>query len=680
MRTPPRTPAAAACLLAAASLVSAQQPARPARPAAKETAASAPADPVAANRRATAVTLLNALADEARGFRDPNLRARVQAQAADALWETEQERARALFRRAWDAAEQADQENVRRRDAERRQPPTGGGGNQRQEERVVGGGGPRPGGGLPARMSPQVRSEVLRLAARRDRALGEEFLGRMSEARKQEEKDLSAANVAGAATDAAAAAAANTSTPAATAAPPPTGRDPHEAAPEEARRLQLASQFLSEGDTERALQFAEPALRSVNTATVEFLVNLREKNAEAADRIFLTLIGVAANSAATNPNAVLILSSYVLTPHMYMTIGARGPSVSQRRRDITPPEGMGGAVRSAFAQFAASVLLRPLPPPDQDARGYTRLSTYFVAGRLLPFFEQTLADRGAQVRTLLAALSTEVPGEARGELDDDMKMGMMPSAQRDDEQIQNALDAAARANDPAERDRAYMRAALTAASAGDARARDYAAKIEEPSLRQQVRSYVDFTGINSAVRRRDGLEVLKLTQSGDISPSQRVWGYSEAARLLAKDDRARAVEALEAAFDAAKKIDGEDPDRPRALVAVATQFAALDRNRAWEVMAEVVKAANAAPEFTGADAGVSATVQSGGMRSMFSSPAPAFDLAGVFQLLARDDMNRAVALAQTFTQEGPRAAATLASARAVLEDAPERPRPARAGR
>ena len=151
-------------------------------------------------------------------------------------------------------------------------------------------------------------------------------------------------------------------------------------------------------------------------------------------------------------------------------------------------------------------------------------------------------------------------------------------------------------------------------------------------------------------------------------------------RLLAKDDRPRALEALEAAFDAAKKIDADDPDRPRALVAVATQYAALDRNRAWELMSEVVKAANAAPEFTGADAGIAARVQSGGMRSTFNSPAPSFDLSGIFRQLASDDLNRAVALAAAFTQEGPRAAATLASARAVLEDAPERPRPARAER
>jgi hypothetical protein len=544
MRTLRRPFAAAACLLAAASAVPAQPPAQPKRPAAKETAA-ATADPVAANRRATAVTLLNALADEARGFHDPNLRARVQAQAADALWAAEPERARTLFRRAWDAAEQADQENTRRRDAERRQPQTGAGGQQRtsEEVRVTGGGPPRPGSLATALNLPQMRSEVLRLAARRDRALGEEFLTKMSEARRQEEKDLSAANVAGAATEAAASAAAASASPAppgsgSTAAAPP-GRNPHEAAPDEARRLQLASQFLADGDTERALQFADPALRSVNIASVEFLVSLREKNAELADRRFLALLGAAAGDAATNANAVLILSSYVLTPHFYMTMSASGRSISQRRRDITPPETMSGAVRAAFAQFASAVLLRPLPPADQDPRGYSRLSTYFVAGRLMPFFEQTLPDRGARVRTLLAALSPDVPADARGEMDEDMKSGLTPAAERDDAQLQNALDAASRATDPAQRDRAYTQAALTAAQRGDEKARDYAAKIEEPSLREQVRAYVDFTFLNAAVQRRDGLEVLKLAQSGDITQSQRVWGYSEAARLRSKHSNRR---------------------------------------------------------------------------------------------------------------------------------------------
>src|SRR5687767_15786037 len=70
---------------------------KPARTAAKKPAAEV--DPMAEIQRTTAISLVSSLADEARAFRDPALRARVQARAADALWETERERAATLFRR-----------------------------------------------------------------------------------------------------------------------------------------------------------------------------------------------------------------------------------------------------------------------------------------------------------------------------------------------------------------------------------------------------------------------------------------------------------------------------------------------------------------------------------------------------------------------------------------------------
>jgi hypothetical protein len=175
--------------------------------------------------------------------------------------------------------------------------------------------------------------------------------------------------------------------------------------------------------------------------------------------------------------------------------------------------------------------------------------------------------------------------------------------------------------------------------------------------------------LNRAVSdKKDGMEVLRLASTGDLTPVQRTWAYTEAARLLAKDDRPRALEALEAAANSAKGIDAADPDRVRSTVAVATRFFEFDRNRAWEIMADVVKAANAAPEFTGSDAGLAARVQTRNSTSTINFPAPAFDLTGIFSTLAKDDMDRAIALAQTFTGESPRAIATLAIASSVLKD------------
>lgn len=112
----------AICLIALQIVSSAQAPAaKTTKPAVKKVAGEVDrlTDPLAEARRTMASSLLTSLADEARSFRDLALRARVQARSADALWDTDPENARALFRRAWDSAESADEENARLSEEER---------------------------------------------------------------------------------------------------------------------------------------------------------------------------------------------------------------------------------------------------------------------------------------------------------------------------------------------------------------------------------------------------------------------------------------------------------------------------------------------------------------------------------------------------------------------------------
>ncbi len=611
---------------------------------AKDTPARGAVDPLVAERRAQATALLTTLADEARGFHDETLRARVQAQVADALWDSDKERALALFRRAWDAAEAADQENLR----------------LREKERGAQANGPRLATSL---NRPNVRGEVLRLAAKRDRALGEELLAKLEGAKKQEDSQLTSA-----------AAAATTATPEAKSQPQQPARrgggDPYATPPELARRLELAMQFLNDGDTERALQFADVALVRPYQLAIEFLVVLREKSPQAADERYVALLARTVNDPEADANAVLLLSSYVLTPHLYMVVEpGGGTSVSQRRRDIVPPTDMPAPVRQAFSRAAAQILLRPLPPPDQDRSSAGRAGAYFVTARLLPYIEQNAPEIAANLRARLAALTPDVPGPERAEMDRDLTRGLHEEQQGDP--VQEALDHASNAQTPAQRDQAYMHAAMAATFKSDGRARDFADKIENTDLRQQVRAFVDFASVNQAIQKKDGAEVLRLAQTGELTHVQRTWGLTEASRLLLKDDRPRAIEALEAAATEARKIDGDDPDRARSLVAVATQFLKVDSNRTWELMAETIKAANAAPEFTGADAGLAARVQTPNQRSTINFDAPTLDLRGIFGALALDDMNRAVELAKAFTGETPRAIATLAIARAALEEKPK---------
>jgi hypothetical protein len=119
-----------------------------------------PADNAAAialkERRAQAVSLLLALASDARSFRDAQLRARSLARIADALWDVDLEQGRTLLRKAWEAAEIAERESQQKLQEEiRKQTATG--------------------GGYAFNLPPSSRSEVLRLADRRDPALYREF-------------------------------------------------------------------------------------------------------------------------------------------------------------------------------------------------------------------------------------------------------------------------------------------------------------------------------------------------------------------------------------------------------------------------------------------------------------------------------------------------------------------------
>src|ERR1051325_7284450 len=106
-------------------------------------------------RRENAQSLLLNLASDAGRFNDLTLRARTQARIADVLWSADPERARALFRKAWDSAEMVDKDSQRKLQEDMQKQRSNPNGN-----------------GIALTPPPNVRGEVLRLAAKRDRALG----------------------------------------------------------------------------------------------------------------------------------------------------------------------------------------------------------------------------------------------------------------------------------------------------------------------------------------------------------------------------------------------------------------------------------------------------------------------------------------------------------------------------
>ncbi|HEY0171629.1 MAG TPA: hypothetical protein VGB98_11450 [Pyrinomonadaceae bacterium] len=639
MNRPARLLCLALCLstlpapAATAQTAPAAQPKSPAakKPAAKKPAAEA-SDPMAEVRRASAVSLVAALADEARNFGEAGLRARVQARSADALWDTDKERARALFRRAWEAAEAHDRDTGHLSDAERRR-------------RAI------AQGGAGARGLLNMRREVVTLASKRDRELGEELLAKMDESRKSEESATAAAPAA-------------TQGPAQTPGQPFNPDNPPAAM---AQRLGLAQQILDDGDTERAMQFADPALYPVNTFGMNILNTLREKDAPAADRRFMALVTRAAADPAADANTVSLLASYPFTPFLYVTVNPKGQShTRQWRGNTSPPAGLDPRVREAFLNAAAQILLRPLPPPEEDRTSSGRVGGYVVVTRMLPLFDRHAPDRAAPLRARQALLAQDTPERNRSPDDKLLTRGVVPEDPNRDE-VQEALNRLEQAKNSNERDMIYYRAAMASLEKDPARAREFADKIEDADTRRQLVSFMAFQQVQDAVRAKRPDDVLRLSRGDELTRVQRAWGLTEAARLLAKEQPGRAGEALDEAAAEARRLDDGSPERVRALIAVATQLAALDRARAWELMGEVVKSANALPDFSGEDGEITVRVEfKGGGAMTQNNNVESFDLAGVFGALAREDFDRAAALARTLKAEGPRSVATLAIARAVL--------------
>ena len=205
------------------------------------------------------------------------------------------------------------------------------------------------------------------------------------------------------------------------------------------------------------------------------------------------------------------------------------------------------------------------------------------------------------------------------------------------------------------------------------RARQLADKIEEPELRKQLYAYLSFDAMRNAIEAKKPDDALRLSRSSEITNIQRAWGLTEIGRLLAKADKDRAVdkdraiEVLELASAEARRIDQSSPDRVRTLVAIVTQFQKVDSPRAWEMMGEVIKAANAFSGFSGEDGEMTLRVEfkgGGAMTNNFNIES--FDLTGLFTAFAEEDFNRAADLPKGFTGESPRSVAVLAVARTVL--------------
>jgi hypothetical protein len=572
-----------------------------------------------AARVAFAIQVVSSLAEEARSYKDESLSVRVQARAADVLWNSDPERARALFVRAWDAAQIVDKEARRR--------------NQEERQRFLSKGGGT--GFIPA--PPNLRAEVLRLAYLRDPSLAESFLAKMEEENKQEEKDSA------------------------------TNRwDPTEPPEATARRLQLARQLLESGETQKAILLAQAGLNRVTSQGIIFLVLLRQKNAAVADQLFNSLLERTSGDPSADATSVSLLSTYVLTPSMFVTSTRNGLLMNPWTEELPPPQ-LPPELRAKFFSVAGQVLLRPLDAASLELTSAGPAGTYFTIKRLLPQFEQNDANMAIALQSKLSTLGQGsddvIPFSQRGFVN----AGFKSSEKKEDdpEDALSHLDGAS----TSQRNHLYAMAARAAAMKNDPKAREFADKIEDGDLYKSVRGFVDFILVSKALASKDSDKALQLVRSGELSHFQRAWAYSEIAALAkpaAPEDSMNLL--LEAGREAERTATS--PESAEAWIAVAKRATEIDPGGKWYKALDAVKAINKVTDYTGEENEISVGFQSQNNIVRMQVATPTISFATLVGKLAEDDIYRAIDIAKNVTSESPRALALLAGARVAFEKRP----------
>jgi len=572
---------------------------------------------------------LYGLAMESQNFKDKLLGIRTQARVADLLWDIEKDQARALFRRAWDnldSVDEAARDTTTREESER------------------------------------LRNEIVRLAARREASLGEEFIAKLSE---EAEAKLESSTIEN----------------------PAAGNARHPTAPlpeGQSRRLEVADYLLSAGVVEQAMKIASPALQSVNMHVVSFLSDLRQKNPSEADQRYIFLLKQALSDPLSDANTVSILASYILSPHI-MVLGFKDGTTSTGQLRTPTPSPESHELRTAFLQTARQILLRPLLPSEQDRTSAGRPGTYFIISRLLPFFEKHDTETALALRGYLSSLYADVPDGIRRASQNLLSKSMDQAKSERQEPIEipgqiNLL------TDPAEKEKSYVTAALSAASSGDELAREWADKVSNEETRRSLRMFVDCQLIRNAITKKKADLALRLTRTGQINNFQRVWGYAEVTRLLSAEgkdkdkeaqkesDRLKVESLLNEALNEAVQVKENDPQRAYAFVGVASQFWEIDKERAWTIIDGIANLTGNLPNFSGNGGGVSITLKTRSNHSIVKYEVPYFNFSHVFSLFARNDLSRALATSRRIQGDGARVTAILTIARSVISDAKLQPK------
>jgi hypothetical protein len=584
-------------------------------------------------RRSKALDLIIETAESARTFKDLFYRARIQTLAANALWPHDEERARAMFRRAWEAASAHDKSEEEAEELE---------------------------SGVPSSTPmTDARDEVLAMAAARDSKLADAFLKELlAEKTEQSELQKNQAHT--------------------------VRRTPwREISALGQRRLELANDLLQQNNPRRAADIAAPVISEGESADLmAFVTHLREADNGLGEAFYLRLVESVMSSSETDANSVLLLSSQVISPWLLIVVDERG-SIQFRRLDSALTAGthlpiVSRQVQSAFYNLSASILLRPLVPRAGQNMTPDTIAIYFAIARLLPGFENVAPRFVTDLRLRYSTLASGIEAGRREILNSQIEVNSL-TPPRPGDPLRPQIEQLGRARDAQDRDRISLgivkRAALD--KLWD-RARSAALEIEDSDLRRAALSFIAVTQIADLLRafgddkEEDFDGMARFVRKSDVPPLASAWGLAQAAVIAKRKGDVKSARALlDEAVTYAARTPAGTWQRMAAYTAIARLALQIDIQRAWQIMPEVIGAANACENLVGDEDSIDIdTVGNDGDENVeqLNIESDVFRIDGLFEAMAQLDYEKALISARSLGRELPRAFASLAISKAMLKN------------
>lgn len=480
------------------------------------------------------LAVLRATADEAKNWTDAASASRFQAQTADVLWVADSDSARGYLIKAWDRASTIEDPKSERS-------------RFRNES-----------------LRTEARREVILVARKRAPDLAKKWLEQMAQEIEQANTDRGAFD---------------------------------DRTPRSTLLLQMALQVVQEDPYAAAALLIESLQDGISFGFQQVLIRIQEKNVELSQKVFRAALSRLKTAGMLDPNELLILYAYLYTPGRVVAASADANpghiqlAVGRNRPQIIAAAQLNPGLALEFLRLAANLLINaPLPATTADP-ALTARSQFSVINTLMA----PISERLPELAVALQARTQQISSDARFNTVNQLAPANTPASLPNEtsasyaERRVNLLEEAARNESyTLGRDIAYAKAALATTVENHSRGWDLAGKIEDGSLRDNVKNWLTYRASLHFVSRNN-LERAYELAAKNSDPIQRAASLVLGAqRLIKAKETTRASQWLVEARSLIRKAD-PDEDSVHVAFGIVSAFGKFDRLTAFEVFSDAVR-------------------------------------------------------------------------------------------